>query len=543
LITTALPGQAEAGSDFTCAVNVDGSGNFIAGSTCAPLNIFDPSILIGGHMPDAVYNYLYRDEVDHTTYKEETITLNLNGTLFDLPAGPLAAAIGYEHRYDYINDVPSLAAQNATLYNYSSAGITTGSDVVDEIYGELNIPLVKDKPFFEDLELNLSGRYTHYRSYGSDFTYHINGQWAPSEVIRFRANYGTSFRAPNLFEQFVADQTGYYGGGVDPCNGFATAYAVGTTRYNNCLAALTPILGNAGALNFINQNSVKVITQGGAKLGLDAETSKSWGVGGILTIPREIADISFAVDYWNITVSNEVYTLGNIVLDRCYDSTDFPNNKYCDLIAPRLPAGDRYAGTLDYFNNPYLNVARQKASGIDFDLRYQTGLWNGKFVLKVQATRNLHQIFQLFSTDTPVDYNGTLGYQGAGAGPKWVGKLDIDYTFPGDKVRIHYGLTYVGKQDSTDLIGPFTAPFGLGPVNTDFVAQTYWKNDIAVQYKFDQVGTFTLGVDNLFDVKPPTVSQVPASNGLYTRIGNFFNSSNYDYYGRQVFVNFTRTFR
>ena len=108
------------------------------------------------------------------------------------------------------------------------------------------------------LELDASGRYTHYRSYGSGFTYHLSWQWAPVSEIRFRGNYGTNFRAPNLFEQFLNNQLGFYPGGLDPCNDFGQNLSPGSTVYNNCLAALAPILGNAGALNYFTTGAIPV---------------------------------------------------------------------------------------------------------------------------------------------------------------------------------------------------------------------------------------------------------------------------------------------
>jgi outer membrane receptor protein involved in Fe transport len=450
-------------------------------------------------------------------------------------------ALGYEHRHDFINDVPSLAAQTKQLYNYSSANITRGSDTVDEVYGELAIPLLKDKPFFDTLELNLSGRYTHYKSYGSDFTYRVNAQWAPAEFIRFRGNYGTSFRAPNLYEQFVADQTGFYGGNVDPCTGFG-ALPTTSTLYRNCLVALTPILG-VNAPNFIATSGPEVTTRGGAGL-LKAEKSTSYGFGVVLTAPRGVADLSFAVDYFNISVKDEVTTIGNLVLNRCYEAEDFgPNNVYCALIGPRRPASDPQRGSLASFVNPYLNVSEQRVSGIDFDLRYQTGLFGGKLLFKAQATRNLHQYYQLFATDERDDSHGTLGVQGFGAGPKWVGSTELRYTLPGDAITLRYGLQYVGSQDSSDSVDPTLspAPF-LGVINADLKAEEYFNHGISVQFKIQEVGQVTMGINNLTNTLPPRISSFPTSDGQFTRIGNYFNSSNYDLIGRSFFMNVTRTF-
>ena len=245
------------------------------------VHLYDPNVMLGGY-PANAFDYLFDDHEGRTLFRQQTISLGFDGTLLNLPAGPVRAAIGFEHRSDKIKDVPSEAAQAGTLYNYSSGGITKGSDRVNEVYGEINIPILKDKPFFHYLELSGSVRYTDYRSYGSDVTYHVNGQWAPTDFLRFRGNYGTSFRAPNLYEQFVADQTGFYGSSVDPCSGFGDLPTTSTV-YQNCLAVLTPILG-AGATNFIATAGPLVTTRCGAATSGGALDLV--GVGAVLTLPR-----------------------------------------------------------------------------------------------------------------------------------------------------------------------------------------------------------------------------------------------------------------
>ncbi|MDG2004484.1 MAG: hypothetical protein P8J20_14260, partial [Novosphingobium sp.] len=75
-----------------------------------------------------MFDYLFREQVGRTTFGQTTISLNFDGTLVDLPAGPLQAVIGYERRHDKINDVPSAAGQANGIYNFSSSGITRGAD-------------------------------------------------------------------------------------------------------------------------------------------------------------------------------------------------------------------------------------------------------------------------------------------------------------------------------------------------------------------------------------------------------------------------------
>ncbi|WP_373401913.1 TonB-dependent receptor domain-containing protein, partial [Klebsiella pneumoniae] len=83
---------------------------------------------------------------------------------------------------------------------------------------ELELPLLSGVTAAEELTVNLSGRYTDYKSYGSDETYKIGALWTPVKWLSFRASYGTSYRAPALFEQFLGGTTGFLSSSADPCN-------------------------------------------------------------------------------------------------------------------------------------------------------------------------------------------------------------------------------------------------------------------------------------------------------------------------------------
>jgi outer membrane receptor protein involved in Fe transport len=545
-ITRALPGQVQAGVNFTCQSNV--TAGAYNGGQCVPLNIFDPAILIGGDIPQALYDYLYVPQVQRTRFNQETLSLIFNGTVLELPAGPLKAAVGLEYRHDKIRNVPSADAQAGLLYNRTNEGITAGSDNVKEAYAEFNIPVIRDKPFFHNLELEASGRFTDYKSYGSGFVYRLNGQWSPVEALRFRGSLGTNFRAPNLFEQFVNNQTGFFGGSADPCDSFGSTDPTSNT-YINCLAELTPILGSqAAALNFFNASSILVNTTGGRD-SLKAEKAKSYGFGGVFTMPRHIADFTFAVDYFHTVVKDEVSTLGLTILNLCYneDPGTFPGGNYCPYINGRNPLGTAYPGTIISFQNPYLNLSQQVASGIDFNARFATPLFgNFRLIAQGQATRMLHQQLEVFQGSGLFEYNGTLGYPGFGSGPKWTANLDTrietgPWTF-------RWGVEYIGRSSAEGLVtqGLYPPNGGTGvpgqPYTEDLVAEAYWEHGVSVRYQMRNFGQITVGVKNLFDEKPPTISDSQDPAGQYFRIANYFGGGPYDYLGRSVFVNITKTF-
>ena len=73
-------------------------------------------------------------------------------------------------------------------------------------------------------------------------------------------------------------------------------------------------------------------------------------------------------------------------------------------------------------------------------------------------------------------------------------------------------------------------------------AESYWEHGASVQWLWRNVGQFTLGVNNLFNEKPPTISANPNSTSDI-RLGNYFANGPYSYRGRSVFVNVTKTFK
>ena len=544
-VVVAPAGTAGAGNAYTCSSNLtNGAYN---GGTCIPFNYFDPAVLIGGDIPQGVYDYLWVEHEDKTKFNQETFSLIFDGSLFDVPGGTVRGAVGFEYRRDKIVNTPSEDGQNFNIYNRTNEGITRGKDAVKEAFAEINIPLLTERPFFHQLEFDVSGRYTDYDSYGSDFVYRLNAQWAPVRALRFRGSYGTNFRAPNLYEQFVNEQQGFYGGGLDPCDSFSTLDPSSNT-YINCLAELTPLIGEQNALNFFNASSIVVLTTGG-KDNLTAETAKSYGFGAVFTMPPEIGDFTFAADYFHTTVKGEVSLLNNNILNFCYqeDPATFAakGGTYCPLIAPRNPVGTVYPGTLTSFQNPYFNIAGQIVAGIDFNARYATPLLGGKFTTTMQATRMLKQSLDS-SGDGFFDYNGTPGYPGFGSGPKWVASLDT--RFATGPWTFRHGLEFIGRTSAESLVTPVLYPANGGtgvagqPYEEDLVAEEYYEHTVSVQYKIRNIGQLTVGVKNLFDEKPPSFSDSQDPFGQYFRIANYFGGGAYDYLGRSVFINLTAGF-
>ena len=329
------------------------------------------SAVIGGKLPQAWVNWTFVPDTGNTTYKESTVNFNTSGSLFKLPYGKVRGAFGAEYRRAEIDDTPSINSQNSNLYNLTSAAITRGKDSVRELYGELEFPLLAGIPGAEELTANVSGRWTDYKSYGSDTTYKIGLLYTPVKWVTLRGSQGTSYRAPALYEQFLGSTSGFLSSQGDPCNSYGNGDPT-SLKSKNCASEGLPG-------TFLATSGIQVNTIGGSAAGLKAETSKNRTLGLILqpALPAVIGDISFAVDYFDIKVNNGVSRAGaSNILSLCYNDPAFSSGTgFCRLIS-RAPAGSNRALIV---NDSYVNLSIANVRGYDFTVRYVRDIGPGKF--------------------------------------------------------------------------------------------------------------------------------------------------------------------
>jgi outer membrane receptor protein involved in Fe transport len=497
-------------NSFDVVQNANGTFSCRIGGACIAAPALTPAV-IGGTVPQDWLNYIHGTTVGHTKFRELVANLTVDGTLFRMPegfgGGSVRAAIGAEYRHDSLNDQPDPQVVQGNLLNFSTSTPTVGSDAVKEVYGELEIPLLRDLPFARDLTISGSARYTDYRSYGSNTTYRVNALYTPVQWLSFRGGYGTSFRAPAIFEQYLGASSGFLSQANDPCNNY-DAPGVNPNRAANCRSEGLPPAFNA-------TSSIAVFQQGGAATGLGAETSRNYTFGGILQ-PRfgRFGDLSLSVDYFHTKVSNGVALLGTgSILSTCYDDPLFRNGgRLCSLVTRGAAAPFQLTVTTGY-----VNVATDFVAGVDFNLRYVVNIGPGRFRANAAVTRFSDRYTQTLPTDAITHVVGTLEQ------PRWSGTFEAAYEMYGFTFR--YGVDWIQHTDSTALVG-------LDPATSTFIFNVpdYYLHNASIQYRVRDF-TITMGVRNLFNKQPPFIS-----SGAYNRIGNADLYNGFDYVGRQLFV-------
>lgn len=505
-----------------------GTVSSVRGVPCVDVPWWDPYFLAGDVSPE-VRDYLFGTEKGNTEYTQWDIEAFVTGDLFNLPAGTVAGAFGVNYRYDEILDVPGEVTLANNSWGLTGAGITKGDDKTSAVFGEVDVPLLRDMELVNSLDLTASFRYTDVDSYGSDTTYKVGMNWQVVPSIMLRAGKGTSFRTPALYELYLENQTSFIGqNSVDPCIGWGQELADGNIsqrRADNCAADGVPA-------DWAGWPSSATVIEGGGYGVLEAETSVSKTAGVVWT--PEFANINFAVDYFDIQIKDEVGQLspGSIV-SRCYDSEFFPNDPLCGLFTRYNDpaAGAEGDHRVDDIIATYINIAEQRTRGVDFNFQYGTDLPFGALTFRAQASRMIENKRATFQ-ETATNYTGIVG------SPEWVGNVTAVVDMA--EWSFNWSARYVGSASDESWAGDFILGTYQGdPARRVIDVDSVIYHNFSMSYDFVDYGLVArVGVSNAFDTNPPRLT----SNWTQNTVGQSPYVSQYDFYGRTLFMNVSMKF-
>src|SRR3546814_20472377 len=119
----------------------------------------DPFFLRGEMTPEQVA-YMFEWEEGKTVYTQKTVEASVSGSLFELPAGPVAVALAINGREDRINDVPRALTRSGNAWDAPPAGINPGTGFTKEDFAAHNTPLQDNPPFYPETTLPATARVT-----------------------------------------------------------------------------------------------------------------------------------------------------------------------------------------------------------------------------------------------------------------------------------------------------------------------------------------------------------------------------------------------
>jgi len=515
----------------------DGTGNAQAElasdiAACVPYNPF------GAGNNAAAKNYIVSNDGDHGHLDQWDATAFISGDsggFFNLPGGPVAVVLGGEWRRNNAMFTADPDVQNGLTFLNSLQTFDPPVQNVTEGFGELNLPILKDMPFFKSLSLSGAARVSHYNNKtGTVWAWNFGGEWAPISDIRFRANYGKSVRAPNYTETDAPLGQNFAPGFGDPCN--ANRIGQGSpSRVANCQAALGAAINNVDFQSLTSLTySLEILS--GSNPNLKAETSKSLTVGAVVT-PRWLPGFDVTIDYFDINVQNVIASASaQQIVNLCYDTGQFCNLFQRNLTGTTLATGEVpgqiISGSLIQAG---LNFASLKRRGIDVQVNYNHS-FNANTRLSVRRYYT-HTLKDSNYTDptTPNFETRILGQLGD---PKDEFTFNADLTM--GKFTIGYGGHYIGPMLTTAYNNLYSIN-GLPPQNADIISITsypsVWYHDVRFSVQLGSTATnrkgfeWFIGVHNLADKHPPLGSSATGSG-----------SAIYDIVGREFFSGFRATF-
>ncbi len=445
---------------------------------CVPVNLFAPSLLntfVGDFATSAERNYLFDQRRFDTTYEQTMLSAYVTGDLFELPAGPVGVVLGGEWREDKIQSDPNLAAANGLYFAFFADSGAAGSKWIRELYGEIEAPLMAGETLVEELTIKAAGRITDEEFYGTNGTFALGAGWRPVSPLLVKFNYGTSFRAPNLRENFLLAQSGFNtlndpcavpGAAFDPAVGYIASQ---DTREPVILANCrregrdpTRVGIDSQGLNTNGAAGVE-ITSGGS-LDIEPETSRSITTG--FAFEEDWAsgfEFSFNFNYYDIKLKQSIIEpSAQFIINDCYTRDDSTRSPFCDRISTSNIERRLVSGVFSGF----LNLDQESVRGIDLNANFGYPVTIGQEEINLSLNLTANHLIERSSTFTndsgdvdTEDFAGEFGF------PSWIGRATFNASW--NDFTLTWQTRYIGSV-AQDPVGvdPLSDAFGFGPNGT-----------------------------------------------------------------------------
>ena len=317
-------------------------------------------------------------------FRENTTNLFLldfklsNNNVFEMPAGPVAALVGFETRDEEYTDgrdpridgtipyvVPAGPKAGLTfplisdVVNSSATPASSGSRTTNSFFGELQIPL------HETIDAQVAVRYEDSDDYGDATVGKFAIGWQPLDMVKLRYSASETFRAPAL----ILVNEGFLGR---------------STATNDAL------LEYASGLDY-DTYSMQRVTEGNPGLKPELGENESWGL-----VIEPIDNLIITLDQWSIETEDTVGIFGMtnaILLDtliraeggasECVGNPNVIRNPVPEDTVDWAAAGLCPAGLVEKVNDYYVNGDTRTIEGFDTSVIYSIDTDYGAFSAKL----------------------------------------------------------------------------------------------------------------------------------------------------------------
>ncbi|KQY70094.1 MULTISPECIES: TonB-dependent receptor domain-containing protein [unclassified Brevundimonas] len=512
----------------------DGAVGAEAVAECRPLNIFGR-----GNQSQEARDYINASITYTERNEQEDAIATVAGQLWDFwGAGPIGVALGLEHRREYTEAIGRDAgAAGRVLFLNGGPDFPGAEYKSDEGFAELSLPLFRDSWLGEYAELSGSYRYFDYTTAGHGDVYGVNLIYRPIQDITFKTSFNTSFRAPDLGENFSPLGETFANGFVDPCataNIILQPADIRANRVANCTALAAQqgrtfdfngnTATNTDDFNPIYSGGVSGVTGGNPFL--TPEQSESFTFSTVLQ-PRFIPNFSLVLDYYEIEITDVIaFISAQTAANNCVNGAAL-NASACSVIFRNnpgipfglgAPANDPIGGFIEGAGN----YAALTTRGLDFTARYRldleemTGRDWGRLDYKIAGSWLIEQENFL----DPANPNAFTSSRGNLFYPNVRFTSSLTYT-PNDVWSVNWTADW---QSANNIARNRDQVVNIENRESQYYdTGNFTRHDFTLRYNVNDTLSMRAGVVNAFDAEQsPALGQT-----LY---------SNFDPYGRRFFI-------
>ena len=451
------------------------------------------------------------------TFDTQSAELKADGTLFSLPGGKVSVAIGGGYR------------QEAYQETNRRAGLLISNQDVDQditsAFAEMYVPIFGEGnalPGLQRLEVSLAGRYDDYSSAGSSTDPQAGLMWEPVKGFRLRARYGTSYKAPNLFDYNLSN--------------------------NSALASALPVPG-LGTVQVLSVRGTAVDTLRPQ----EAETASF----GLEFRPEAISGLGVSVNYYDIRYENIIATPGApavLYADPATYGDLLTFNPSLDQINQAIAIGQLGQGFRAVLPNGQPNPAFTPASvrlivdgrrrnlnlvsssGLDLATEYNFAVGPGRIFLGINGTYVLNRDQQVTDTSREIDTADTIYNP-----PNWRARGLVSYQQGGFAANMFVNHTdsYI---DNRALTTPALRLPGVAKVDSLTTLDLRFAYDFSANFEggFFSGLSVALSAQNVLDEEPPQIG-FPTGQSATNTYELGFDPVNADPLGRLIALEFTKS--
>ncbi|MBV9008180.1 MAG: TonB-dependent receptor [Verrucomicrobia bacterium] len=383
-----------------------------------PLTAFDP--FTRGPQTKAAAAAVFVTLHASTDFELPLEYFQLNGDVFNLPAGPVGFAVGIDHRGERFRSDPD--SLNTTFNTIGATDLEASKENRDVwgVYQEVRIPITSPTwnfPGAYSLEFSAAEREEWYSQNTSSTVAVPQGhsqfdaqkprfevRWQPFDnELTFRATYSETFHAPTLAE-------------ISPA---------GVQNFPQ-INDVAPPVGTG-------QKGIQIEEVLNGNPNLKPETAYEWTAGAVYS-PRWLKGLTLSADWWNIDLRSVAATLGaQFIVEH-------------ESVFPTFVQRDPTTRDIRLVIDPLLNVSRVILNGLDFESVYILDLTNfgGPDVGQLTLTANGTYLSRYDFTPVPGGKTFNLA-----------GKFNpSSFTFSGSLPRLRaYGSVFYHGPSSSMLNG------------------------------------------------------------------------------------------